>query len=394
MNKYSKHEKREGLPSVRQLGWIPTLMLIVGMATAWAWVKPTTRDSVLPQEQTVTYQFDYSADAADAQSVYRDGVVHFGDPVYLKVVHAVDVAIDAKFDMPGAVTTDGAQLVQVLLTSDAGWSRPLSDTGWRTFDGNEVSRTVEVDFASALETAKRAAALTGVQGKLSVTVVASVRANVFTLGDVVGAPNRASLTVASIEFGLTDKSATLRGHQQLSPLDIVQAIENGDAVASSQTAAGESSLQDLATQAVTERVDTVHTTDETVSIGKWDVEVRPLRLVLLAVLAVLAVLSLYEFLVLSIARRRGESVFLDTRYGAGVLDLRHVPDGVQAEAVWVGSFEVLGAMAADTNSDILHFSRAEGDQYFVFDGPRVFAYQAAPNAPRHGRRDHDKEKTS
>ncbi len=124
---------------------------------------------------------------------------------------------------------------------------------------------------------------------------------------------------------------------------------------------------------------------ETVSLGKWDVEVDRLRLVLLAVLAVLIAVSLYELFVLWIARRRGESVFLDTRYGAGILDLRQVPATVLAEAVWVGSFETLGAMAADTQSDILHYSQPDGDQYFVFDGPRVFAYQAAPNTPRKGK---------
>ena len=46
-------------------------------------------------------------------------------------------------------------------------------------------------------------------------------------------------------------------------------------------------------------------------------------------------------------------------------------------ALVVGSFETLARVARDVEADILYHSDDSGDRYFVFDGPRVFAYEVA-----------------
>ena len=370
MSTTGEHHLGEGLHPFRPMGWLPVFALLAGLGAAYTWSRSPDRRVAEPSEYSTTYHFGYSADIPSSSDVYDDDALRFGDPVYLKVIDEIEVAVDVELDAAAIDVTGASMVTRVVVSSDAGWSRVLSDTGAVEFAGTTASSAVPVDFVAAQELATSLKAATGVEGKISVTVVASVSAVVHLAGEVIGGSERVSVTSGNLVFNLNPKVAGLDGFHQLSPLDVVAGIENGTG------ASGDGSLASLATQSVVGTATVVRYEPDTLSIGKWDVRVDHLRAVTLIAMALFVLAWLYDLLVLWLARRNSEAAYLEARFGAGIFPVQSVPPAILDETVWVGSFETLAVLASDAEADILHLVVGDLDHYFVFDGPRVFAFEA------------------
>jgi len=373
-----------GLHLVRGVGWLEALMLIAVLVAAWAWAKPSTTEVTSAVEYSAVYSFDYTAPPVPGSRLYADDSITFGDPIFFAAADSVDVEVAVDFRTHGAPISEATMATRVVVSSDAGWSRVLLESDPTPIEGVAASTTVPVNFALALNLARELTEASGVKGKTVVSVIASASAVIDLPPAVEGGGARPIDTVASLTFDLEEKVATLHGHGQLSPLDVVEAIETGTVLAS-DGAGGGGSLGDLSTQKVSTTLQQLRTQDETVSVGRWNVSIEHLRYGASALLGVLLLLLAYDAIVLRIAQRRGESAFLNTRYQAGLLTLVDVPAGVYDEALVVGSFETLARVARDVEADILYHADDSGERYFVFDGPRVFAYEvpreSAANTP-------------
>lgn len=378
-----------GRPAASAVGWIPTLLLLSGVVALWAWSRPAHEDIVVPVEHRADYAFDYSADVRSGDDVYEDRKVTFGAPIYLRVVEKVDVDVTMRLVMPGSTIDSASMSAKATVSSDAGWSRTLAAPSPVAVTDGEASVAFTVDFAEALEIAQELQEATGVEGELYVSVIAVTEAEVHTPDAVAGFKTRVSTTVAGIEFDLTNEVALLQSDTDLSALDLASLAE-GAAVYDREGSTEASAPAALARQSVLETIDTVQVEDHTLTMLKWDVRLSHLQIASLAAFGLFVLLALYDALVLLIARHRGEAAFLHARYRAGTFHVKAVPDALLAEAVWVSSFETLSEVAAIAEADILYHTWPGGDRYFVFDGPRIFAYETAETVAHPMRRREDR----
>lgn len=353
------------------LGWWLTVTIVTALVAGYAWSHPTTETTDVPATYTSTYHFSYDGDIPAGSGVYNGDTMRFGDPVYLKVLDRIDVAVDFSFLAASLdITSDNSQLTtQVLLSSDAGWSRLLVDEHL-PFEGTAATARIGVDFAQAQRVAAELADTTGVTGAVQVAVVVGVTSDLTIAGRISGGPLRHDVSAATLVFDLGPDAATVHGFSPLAPDEVVQAIENGSLTG------GTSQADTAAVQSTATTVNQIVDHDMTVSIGGWNMDIHGLRTVSLVALAVFMCVLMWGDISLWIARRRGEAAYLEARFGADIHTVTDVPAGLGAEAVWLGSFESLAAMAENAEAEILHHRGSELDRYFVFDGPRVYAYLA------------------
>jgi hypothetical protein len=370
MNTAIERSARHRMRPIRPMAWWPAFAIVAAAATGYVWLRPVSHDVTVPKSFNATYNFDYSASALSAAGVYAGGVLSFGDPVFLSVVDVVDVVVDFGLEGADAQLTDGALTTRVVVASDSGWSRVLYERADVPFTGNDTSASLKVDFGYASRSARSLALSSGIEGHVTVTVLAQVDGAVTLPGRVEGGNERPSVTGASLVFDLDENSARLHGYQAPSPEDQLGQTVPGTASATSL------STQGPATQSVADVANAVLTRPTTLSIFKWDAQIDQLRKVGIVLTAVFLLFTLFNALLLWRAGRRSEVEYLDLLHGTRIFPLLDAPATVRAEAVWVGSFETLVALAENAEVDILHRLGSINDSYYVFDGPRVFGYAA------------------
>jgi hypothetical protein len=290
--------------------------------------------------------------------------------VFLSVVDLVDVTVDFGLDGAAAQLADGVLTTKVVVASDSGWSRVLYERAEVPFTGNTTTAVVGVDFGFARRTAESLARSSGIEGRIDVTVLAHVEGVVNVPGRVECGNQRATATAGSLVFDLDDNSARLHGYQAPSPDSQLGTTQSGTAAATSVAAEGP------AVQSIADVANTIVNRPTTVSLLKWDIEVGLLRRIGAIATGLILLFVLYNALLLWRAGRRSEVDYLELKHGTRIFPLLDAPATVRAEAVWVGSFETLVAMAENAEVDILHRRGSINDSYYVFDGPRVFGYAA------------------
>ena len=185
------------------LGWWLTVTIVTALVAGYAWSHPTTETTDVPATYTSTYHFSYDGDIPAGSGVYNGDTMRFGDPVYLKVLDRIDVAVDFSFLAASLdITSDNSQLTtQVLLSSDAGWSRLLVDEHL-PFEGTAATARIGVDFAQAQRVAAELADTTGVTGAVQVAVVVGVTSDLTIAGRISGGPLRHDVSAATLVFDL------------------------------------------------------------------------------------------------------------------------------------------------------------------------------------------------
>lgn len=185
-------------PPLTLLATLAVLTVVLLAITAFAFIQPVTRTV----EQTVAYRqtgrISYSAQTPDTPAY--DGVLSTGDPVYLKILNEVDVAVDYAFDTDGGTQLAGTSQLEVIVSDDTGWSRTLVLDGPTRFDGTTAHTVAALDISAIQQLTRRVQRATGIDKELyAVAVVSTVELD----GTVAGEPVDERFS-ARADFELTD----------------------------------------------------------------------------------------------------------------------------------------------------------------------------------------------
>lgn len=145
-----------------------------------------------PAETTVSHPlgfrhqavFSYGAPAPEGP-VYQDGRVATGDPVFLRLVEAIEVGLDYRLDAEGALVSDGTYRLVARLGDVNGWRRDVELVPPTAFRGPAFSARGTLDLAGVHKLLTRVEAETGVaRDGYDLSLVAEVQ----VAGSLDGAP--------------------------------------------------------------------------------------------------------------------------------------------------------------------------------------------------------------
>lgn len=326
-----------------------------------AFTRPATRMTAATSQYTQKVSFGYSA-KAPVGPVYATGTVHTGDPIFLSLVHHVNVHVGYRFSSTAPHEIAGTEKVVVQLTAPSGWSRSLVLTPPTRFTGDHTSTVVTLEMRQLQSLLAKVATLTGLPGATYTIAVSPV---VHIVGTVAGHPLNLSFSPA-MSFQL--------GSQQLVPQG-AQSSSTGSAATAGSPAASGSSTSLTPTRkgavgtpaAAPARLGVLGVTAE-VSLLRW-----------ISILGVLlsGLAALYFYL-----RKRGEpfveTVRIQSQYGHMIVPIVGGED-LGWPPVDVPDIKALVKLAESGQRLILH-NRTDGvDTYMVNEEGTVYRYQVKPS---------------
>jgi signal peptidase I len=151
----------------------------------FAFTRPAHRIVRRTTPYTQRVSFGYSAHVR-AGPVYPDGQIETDDPVFLSLVHNLNVHIAYRFSSRGPSTVSGAKEVFLNLGGPSGWTRRFVLTPRTRFAGNATSTDVTIDLRRAQSLMAQIAKLTATPGFGSFSV--TIQPVVHITGTVAGRP--------------------------------------------------------------------------------------------------------------------------------------------------------------------------------------------------------------
>jgi signal peptidase I len=326
-----------------------------------AFAQPATRasETVTPYTQQVT--FGYSAQAP-AGPVYPTGKIDTGDPIFLSLVHQVDVRIKYGFSTLAQHDIQGSEEILAQLSGQSGWTRNLVVVPRTHFTGDQTSTDVVLGLHKLQSLLAKVGALTGVPG---VTYTVAIEPVIHITGTVAGNPVNATFSPA-MNFEL--------GPQQLVP--------QGAATTPSQPGAatapppGAASTDSLA-PSISGKVGTSAT--EPAAVNAFGIS---LGISLLRWLAVVGLLGSIAATVFFYLRKRAEpfqeTAHIQSQYGHLIVPIVAGED-LGWPAVDVATIKALAKLAESGQRLILHSRSGDVDTYMVNDEGTVYRYQVRPS---------------
>ena len=169
-----------------------------------AWVLPASRAGTAPVGWSQRASITYTASARPG-TAYPSGRVVTGDPVFLALSPALDVAVEYRAGADGAHRFGGTRALSATLGTANGWSSDVPLVPAAAFDGDGFVVRARVDLSRIPATVRDVAATTGVP----VTGwTLTVRADVRLVGAVAGQPVAQPLA-AVLAFDMDDHQLRL-----------------------------------------------------------------------------------------------------------------------------------------------------------------------------------------
>lgn len=362
---------RQRLRPVRPVLLWPMFFLIAVVGAVITFIQPANGSAEVLRPHTSTYRFTYGAPLPD-NPVYEKPSLETGDPLFRSVVDAINVSLEFRAGDNGF--TKGTLATRVVLTSGAGWSRTIVPVAETPIDGSVAATEIALNFAEIWQLANQINVRTGVDGDLTVTVEAAAAADVPADGGQVWN----SLTTGSLKFDLDVATVRmLSAGGAVEPNEMLNSLSPASAAADAGSEEGPVP-ETAGLQVVTEMMDTTVTVPRAYTFGTVTMSVVDARTVLSLMAVIFGLFTLVNVAIYFVASRRGEYALIDLRHGGLVRELTHMPAGASAKAVWVGSFETLVRAARNAECEILCHVNTDGHTYYVFDGPTLYAYMAAP----------------
>jgi signal peptidase I len=317
--------------------------------------RPATHAVPEKVEYTQTVSFGYSADVPTS-AVYPSGAVKTGDPVFLKIVKAVDVTAGYRFEGIDATAVNGTVRVVAEVSDGTGWTRTVELAPERPFTGGKADASVRVDVPKLRALGEQAAKLTGVSASAyTIDVVPQITVG----GTVAGQP-------------LRDEFAP-RLSFKADPLQLKVASD------------GESADGDALTPSEKGNVERPSTASSRIEALGRGIDVTTARRSAILGLA-LAVVGL---LVGSALRRReqgDETARIAARYGAMLVPVDSVDGLGQRITADVAAIDALVRIAQRYDRVVLHVQEGDAHAYFVEDDGCLFRYATAPAFSGEGQR--------
>lgn len=330
-----------------------SLTLIVALVslavTVLAFSRPLNRTGSNRVGYQQTGEFSYLASAPG--SIYTDGRAGSGDPIYLQLVHEVDVNFDYHFISNAPHSIQGTYSFLVELGQDTGWQRTGELVPGTSFTGDRVTMSGQIPLSDLQTLAKQFSDQTGIQGKpFTVTVVPIVK----TQGTLAG-------TDLTEEY-----SPRLVFNMDAHQLLLDRSADKGDPL--STTESGFITLP--------------RTEPNSFSILGTHLPISAVRPLALLSLAISLGASVWLVLGMLAAGRSDESTQIEARYGSLLLNVLGTPVPTQEDCVVdLLRFDDLVKVAGQHGRMILHSNGGTDHQYLVKDGEIAYRYVPAPTAP-------------
>jgi signal peptidase I len=183
--------------------------VVFGALAAVAFTRPaqkTTKVSV-PYSQHVSFSYHGTAPAGP---VYPGGVLSTGDPVFLQLVHQIQVQADYSLVASAPHQVSGTAQLALRLSGPTGWSREQPLGPVKHFTGDHVRVGATLNLASLQSLIKQIQKLTGVPAASGYTIAVVPRVHVN--GNVVGQPLLGSFApVLNFELAATQLRPSVTG---------------------------------------------------------------------------------------------------------------------------------------------------------------------------------------
>jgi hypothetical protein len=326
---------------------------------AIAFVRPAHHRAmqVTPYTQRVT--FAYGAHVR-RNPVYPDGRVSTGDPVFLTMVHQLNLHIDYRLASGAATNLTGSEKVVLTMTGPSGWKRTFLLTPSTRFSGSHTSTDVPLDLSQLQGLLSEIEKLTGSPGFGSFAL--GVGPQVQVSGTVAGRPVSASFHPA-LSFSFA--SGQLQVATGTSPA--------GGTPSAGASAAAAADFTQTQSGSVTAPV----TAPTTLSVFGVSPQIATLRWIAIIGLLISIAVTLYLYL-----RKRGEpfeeSFRIMAQYGHMIVPIVGGED-LGWPPVDVTSFKALVRLAESGQRLILHNRSGDVDTYMVNEEGTVYRYQVKPS---------------
>ncbi|HVC71601.1 MAG TPA: signal peptidase I [Acidimicrobiales bacterium] len=337
--------------------WWPVVGLLIGTVmlgflTGASWSRPTTRISRQPVSYDQHVTFGYSATASPGVT-YPNGSVVTTDPVFLRLVSALDIEAGYAFDAtsPGPSTSEGTDLsgtigAQAVLEGPGGWSSRLVSVAPVPFSGSKASIEIPVDLSQITTLEARFTAETGLPlATTTITVTPKVRIRGVLDGarvnDTFAPPLALQMSGGVLNLESAPPSGSKSAYPQLTPSHS-GSVDRPVLVTAQMSILGRS-LDVLALRRV--------------AIGGWAV---------LIAAAIVAVLWFWR------RRRMDESARIRAAYGHELVAVSSDPATHAQLVVDVETFGELAHLARRYDCVILEHTSVGGHAYYVECGATVY----------------------
>jgi signal peptidase I len=166
--------------------------LALGVA---AFARPATERTAVATPYTERVGFSYSAPVGPAATpVYPRGAVEAGDPIFLRLVPRLRIAVDYSVVTAAPHELRGTRDVVARVSNSAGWSRTIRLGPVKPFTGDRAAAGVTLDIAAVRKLTARMEALTGTAPGSAYTV--DIVPRVHLTGTLAGRPLQSSYAPA------------------------------------------------------------------------------------------------------------------------------------------------------------------------------------------------------
>jgi signal peptidase I len=321
---------------------------------------PTARNHyTIPYQQSGA--LTYTAEAPPGPA-YPEGRVATGEPIFARLVKAIDFNFAYRLHASGRRRLGGTVALDAKVTSTYGWQRTLALAPPTPFRGGHAEVSGTLDLTSLFALMRSVEKTTAATGGYTLTIVPTVRA----AGTVDGLPIHAQLS-SKAAFSLT-------------PAEIRLASSSAGAVtAEEQPAAGPiaSSTSGAATG--------THTTPATLTLGVATLSVDTARKV--ALLAFAAILASVLLLLLCLRplqallatmqppmRPHEEAEQIRAKFGRFIIPVERMSQQPGIPVIDVPDIGSLAQIAEHYDRSILHEVSDEGEAFWVIDESGQFRY--------------------
>jgi signal peptidase I len=319
-----------------------------------AYARPVTTLAPVSVPYTQHGTFAYSADTAWG-AAYPHGRATTGDPLFLRLVHTLQVRMAYRFDAAGAHRISGTTSLSARITSSTGWKRTIALQGTKRFTGDRAVLGGTLDLRSLPSLLHKLEASTSVPSTYSLKLVPHVRVK----GQAGDLPLRA-VFATPLDFSLTD----LELQPALPPAGAANASAGNPLTPSSPgTATGSRSQPNV------------------LSFKIFRVRVTEARSVALRALvtALCALVGVTLAIALGRDRRPRAAASIQARYRRLIVPVAQVQPSQQV--VELAGIEALASIAEHYERMILHEHGDDGDTYSVADDGVLYRYAVPANSP-------------
>jgi signal peptidase I len=196
------------LSAGRMRAWLIGAVVVAAGFAVLAFVGFTRSTRVLvsdPSAYDQTASYAYSA-AVARSTIYPDGTVHTGDPIYLNLVPRLALRLHYRFSSQLPHAIGGTLQLHARLRSGGGWTQQIAAVPTRAFRGDTTQDMVSLNLA---ELRSKMRAFQNESGVTNESFTLEIASHAVMRGTVNGRPVASSFAPTALTFNADDQSVEL-----------------------------------------------------------------------------------------------------------------------------------------------------------------------------------------